>query len=303
MKFEITVLGSGSAVPTKSRNPTAHVINIQEEYLLADCAEGTQLQMRTYGIKMQRIRYIFITHMHGDHIFGLPGLLSTMHLLGRNLPLDIYGPKGLEHAVMTMVDMSRKTLCFELNFHEVPAKEHTLLVENNKFQVYSFPLKHKMPTTGFVFQEKPKKRTYLPEVAAAYNVPVYWIWRIKDGEDFVAEDGTVVPNETLTKAPAPPKSYAFCTDTAYFPDVVPYVKGVNLLYHEASFVEADRARAKATQHSCAADAAKIAAEAGVEKLMLGHFSARYRDLSVLEAEAKQNFNNVVLARDGLVINI
>lgn len=303
MKFEVTVLGSGSAVPTRTRNPTAHVINIQESYMLADCGEGTQLQLKNSSVKLQRIESIFITHMHGDHFYGLPGLISTLHLLGRKQPLTIYGPSTLPEVIMPMVDIARSSLRYQLNFVSTQNKELQKIVDHKKYEVYSFPLIHKVPTTGFLFKEKEKMKTYKSNIGQSYNIPTYWIPRIKMGEDYVGEDGTVVANHLLTKPAPKAKSYAFCTDTAYNPKLAEYIKEPDLLYHESSFLEDSAKRAKETLHSTASDAAKIAELVGAKKLLLGHFSARYRSSEAFATEAEQIFKNVELAKDGLQIKV
>ena len=303
MKFELTILGSGSAVPTIRRNPTAHVLNIQEGYFLIDCGEGTQMQMRRYGVRMQRINHIFISHIHGDHFLGLSGYLQTLHLLGRTIPMHIYGPPPLKHLILDQFKAVNATLRYELVFHETQDREMACLLETPKVRISSFPLKHKVPTTGFLVEEMPKNRKYLPEEGAKVDVPHYRIQAIKEGADFIRPDGTVIPNGQLTEAPVPPRSYAYCSDTCYYEPVIQYVRGVDLLYHEASFLEDRRDRAVATMHSTASDAAKIAHKAGVKRLLLGHFSARYTKDEPFLAEACPIFSRTELASDGLVITL
>ncbi|MGB0166432.1 MAG: ribonuclease Z [Luteibaculum sp.] len=302
MKFEVTILGSGSAVPTTKRNPAGQIVNIHETYLLIDCGEGTQLRLKESAVKMQRIRYVFISHLHGDHFFGLPGLLSTLHLLGREKPLDIFGPPGLKNAVMGMVELGRDYLRYELNFHETKDDQSNLLVDRKSFQVWSFPLLHKIPTTGFWIKEKPKKRHYDPNAGLRYDVPIHWIDRIKSGMDFVNEAGEVVPNHLLTSPAEVSKSYAYCSDTAFFPELEQYLQEPDVLYHESTFLESEKARANETKHSTAKQAAEMALRLKSKCLVLGHFSARYRKEEKFKSEAEQIFNNVVIAYDGLVIN-
>lgn len=303
MTFKVTILGSGSAVPTRDRNPTAQLINLHNTFILADCAEGTQLCLRENSIRLQKVDYILISHLHGDHFFGLPGLISTLHLLGRTKPITIFGPPGLEKAVMGMVEISRSHLRYPLKFMETQTERKELIIEHNTFEIHSFPLLHKVPTTGFLFVEKPKKRVYKPEIGEDYDIPHYWIDRIKQGQDYMDEDGKRVPNRLLTKDPEPPRSYAFCTDTAYFPKIATLIQDVDLMYHEASFLKAEKKRALETRHSTAEDAAQIALVCNAKKLVLGHFSARYTNLEPFLDEAKPFFKNVVLAYDGMVINV
>lgn len=303
MKFEITILGSGSAVPTLSRYPTAHFVNIQEQFFLVDCGEGTQMQMKRFGVKMQRIKHIFISHLHGDHWLGLSGLLQTMHLLGRKQPIDVYGPPELESLIRSQFKAVHAQLAFEIIFHITQAKQKEVLFENKQVVISSFPLKHKVATTGFLFQEQPKPRTYLPKVGEVYNIPYYAIPAIKAGENYKKENGEIIPNTELTTDPEPSKSYAFCSDTAYYEFIIDHIQGVDLLYHEASFLEDRRDRAKATLHSTASDAAKIAQKARVKKLVLGHFSARYRNVEAFLEEAKPHFPATELGHDGMVVTL
>lgn len=303
MKFEVTILGSGSAVPTLSRYPTSHFVNIQEQFFLVDCGEGAQMQMKRFGVKMQRIKHIFISHLHGDHWLGLSGLLQTMHLLGRKQTISVYGPPELESLIFSQFKAVHARLAFEIVFHVTQAKEKQVLFENKQVIISSFPLKHKVATTGFLLQEKPKARTYLPQEGALHNIPYYAIPAIKEGQDYTKENGEVISNDILTADPEPSKSYAFCSDTAYYESVIEHVKGVDLLYHEASFLEDRRDRAKATLHSTASDAAKIAQKAGAKKLLLGHFSARYKNKEPFLTEAQPHFLPTELAYDGMVITL
>ncbi|WP_170227103.1 ribonuclease Z [Luteibaculum oceani] len=303
MKFKVTILGSGSAVPTRDRNPTAQLINLHNTYILADCAEGTQLCLRENSIRLQKVDYILISHLHGDHFYGLPGLISTLHLLGRSKPITIFGPPGLEKAVMGMVEISRSNLRYPLRFVETQTEHKELIIEHSTFEIYSFPLLHKVPTTGFLFEEKPKKRLYRPEIGEDFGIPHYWIDRIKQGQDYIDEEGNRILNRLLTKDPEPPKSYAFCTDTAYYPKIATFIQDVDVIYHEASFLVEDKKRALETRHSTSQDAAQIAMLCNARKLVIGHFSARYNNLQPFLEEAKPFFNNVVLAYDGMVINV
>ena len=304
MKFEITILGCGGAVPTKYRNPSAQVINIQEHYCLVDCGEGTQMQIRRFGIKLQRIDTIFISHLHGDHYLGLPGLLQTMHLLGRTKEITVIGPPQLEKLLTDHFKLaSSKGLRFPIKYVVTQHKNAEVIFENKKFTVTTVPLKHKIATTGFVFKEQEKPRRFIPSAADEFAIPYYKIDGIKRGDDFEQEDGTLVLNKEMTLDPEPSLSYAYMSDTAYKESIVEHIKGVTALYHEASFTEENKKRAKETQHSTASDAAKIAALAEVKHLYLGHFSARYKDTKGFVAEAKQYFESLSICEDGMCIKL
>lgn len=303
MKFEITILGCGSATPTLRHCPTSQLVNHDEHFFLLDCGEGTQLQMRRFKVKFQRINHIFITHLHGDHILGLPGLISTMHLLGRTSDLHIYAHRDLQKATDIQLSISHSRLRFKLVWHELNFSTKTKIFENEKLTIESFPLKHGVETCGFRISEKPRLRNIKQDYIDKYQIPVVRIKQIKKGADYVLDDGTIIPNEELTLNPTPSKSYAYCTDTAYSSKTSQYVSGVDLLYHESTFLQEEESRAKETTHSTAKDAARVAVEAGVSKLILGHFSARYRSDTPFIEEASEIFKNVVLADEGLKIQI
>ena len=303
MKFEVTILGCGSATPTLRHWPTSQLVNHNEHYFLFDCGEGAQLQLRRYNIKFQRINHVFITHLHGDHCLGLPGLISTMHLLGRTKDLHIYSNAALQEAIEIQLRVSHSRLRFQLKWHPLSYDEPQIIMENDKLQVRSFPLNHRVPCCGFVFSEKPKPRNMMPEMIEKYNIPFVRIRQIKTGADYILEDGTVIPNTDLTLDPPEPKSYAFCTDTAFAEKTIDAVRGVDLLYHEATFLEKDRQRAYDTFHSTASDAARVAKVAGVGKLILGHYSARYHDLNPFLEEAQAVFKPVLLANEGACIKV
>ncbi len=303
MKFEVTILGCGSATPTLRHWPTAQILNHDEHFFLLDCGEGTQLQLRRYGIKFQRINHIFITHLHGDHCLGLPGLISTMHLLGRTKDLHIYAHESLKEAVEFQLRISHSRLRFPIQWHSLTYDGEERILETNKLEVYSFPLNHRVPCCGFRIIEKLKPRNMIPELIEKYSIPVPRIRQIKEGADYQLEDGTVIQNLDLTLDPDLPKSYAFCTDTAYADATARCVQNVDLLYHESTFLQAERQRAKKTFHSTASDAARVAQEAGVKNLLLGHFSARYRNTDPFLTEAKAIFENTTLADEGMKIRI
>jgi ribonuclease Z len=302
MSFELQILGCGSAVPTVQRFPTSQVLNIQENYFLIDCGEGAQMQMRRFGVKLQKIDHIFISHMHGDHYLGLSGYLQTLHMLGREKTIHIYGPCELEPLVLDHFKIPGAELRFKINFTPTQAIGKNCLLDRKNFTVHSFPLKHTVPTTGFLFTEKAKRKTYNKRMGDSYGVPTYWINRIKEGQDYVAENGEIVPNEKLT-FPAPPSySYAFCSDTAFIDSLPENIAPIDILYHEATFLEREKDRAKSTLHSTAQTAAKQATKCRAKKLILGHFSARYPKTEAFISEAQPHFSEeIIIAEDGLLV--
>ncbi len=297
MIFELTVLGSNSSIPAVNRNPSAQILNIRDRYFLIDCGEGTQLQLRKSHIKMQRIGHIFVSHLHGDHYFGLVGLLSTMNLLGREKPLTIFGPAGLEKIINMQLEIGDR-LRFKLEFKQVPNKSGEVLLDDAMVRVTTVKLNHRIPTTGFVFHEKQSARKMRKEAIAEFEVPVSQISAIKGGADFTRPNGEVVPNRHLTLDPPRARSFAYCSDTCYDESIVPEITGVDLLYHEATFLNDKADRAKATLHSTSTQAATIADKAGVGRLIVGHYSARYRDLEPFLDEARPIFPNTDLAIEG-----
>ena len=303
MKFELTILGCGSAAPTTRFNPSAQVLNVNDHLFLIDCGEGTQMQMRKYKIHFQKIDHIFISHLHGDHVFGLMGYLATQHLLGRTKELFLYAPEAIEQVIQTQLKASETYLRFSLKIVPLTGKESEIILDNKIVTVCTIPLKHRIYCNGFLFKEKERPRNIIKEKIEEFNIPVHKINAIKNGEDFTAENGMVIPNHLLTKAPSPPRSYAYCSDTAYSEKIVEIIGNVNLLYHESTFIEADAARAKETLHSTAKQAAEIAKKSDAHKLLLGHFSARYRDFDLFLDEAKTVFENTALCFDGATFEV
>ena len=303
MAFSVTILGSSSALPTTDRHLTAHLLNVDERFFLIDCGEGTQLQLKKYKAKFSRLNHIFITHLHGDHVFGLPGLISTLNLLGRKTDLHIYAHPHLEKILSQFLSFFYNQLNFSLIYHPLKLSSYDLLFEDDKLEISSLPLNHRIPTCGFVFREKQRLRNIQKEMIGYYKIPIREIANIKKGEDFITEEGIVIPNSKLTHDPETSKSYAFCSDTAYHDNIIPYIKEVDLLYHEATFSDADRERAIETFHSTASDAAKIAQLANAKKLIIGHFSARYKDVTPLRLEAQKIFRNTETAEDGMQIDL
>lgn len=303
MNFTVTILGSGAALPTFSRNPTSQYIECNNRHILIDCGEGTQMQMRKYGVKFQRISHILISHLHGDHFFGLVGLLSTMHLLGRDSGITIYGPIGLEEIIKSQLEIAGARLDFGLTFVPLDGKTPGLLFEDKLIEIHTFPLKHRIPTNGFIIKEKQKEYSLLGDAFKADGLSMTFIPKFKNGENVVDENGVTLYFEEYTTPPPTPRSYAFCSDTAYYESVIPDIENADLLYHEATFTEIHRARAKATFHSTAMDAAKIALKANAKRLILGHLSARFENGNEHTAEAKTIFENVEVVEDGNVYEI
>lgn len=298
MTFELTILGSSSAVPTSKRNLTAHVLNVHERFFLIDCGEGTQMQIRKNKIRLGKINHIFISHLHGDHIFGLFGLISTFNLLNRDTDLHIYSNPELEYILNRHIEYFEKTLSFKIVYHHLKPKLNEVIYEDDKVSVETIPLKHRVPACGFKFTEKPHLRNLRKNVVQFHKIPISQIQGIREGKDFVNEDNEMISNEKLTLPPYKIRSYAYCTDTAFTEKVVPLLSGVDLLFHEATFAKDMKRQAKLTFHSTSEDAAKIASLAKVKKLLLGHFSARYKDVSSLVNEAREIFPNTFAAEDG-----
>lgn len=303
MTFTLKILGSSSAMPTPERFSTAQVLNVLERFFLIDCGEGTQIQLRRFGIKYGKINHVFISHLHGDHYLGLFGFISSQSLQGRTSDLHIYGPDKLKHVLDVFVSTLDNGLNFKLVFHSHKYTGKRLIFEDEKVQVFSFPLRHRVPTVGFLFREKPSLRSIRKDVIEELNIPISQIKAIKEGGDFINDDGQVYPNASITMEPHKTRSYAFASDTAYMPKLAEIVQGVDLLYHEATYAHADKKLAKDTGHSTSIQAAEIAKNANVHKLILGHFSNRYRNTEVLLNEAKGTFTNTVLAFDGLSVSI
>ena len=303
MVFSVTVLGSSSALPTSNRYLTAHVLNVDERFFLIDCGEGTQLQLRKYKAKFSRLNHIFITHLHGDHMFGLPGLISTFNLLGRKHDLHIYAHTNLEKILKQFLAHFFTHLDFQIIFHALNQDYKELIFEDSKISVESFPLKHRIPTCGFIFREKARMKNIRKEMIEYHKIPVREIVNIKRGDDFVTDEGIVIPNSTLTFDQESTRSYAFCSDTAYLENIIPIILNVDLLYHEATFADEDSERALETLHSTASQAATIAKLSNAKKLLIGHFSARYKDVKPLVIQAQKIFPNTLAAEEGLEITL
>lgn len=296
--MKLTVLGCYAATPRSLNNPTAQVLEMKNRLFLIDCGEGTQVQLRKSKIKFSRINHIFISHLHGDHFFGLPGLISTFRLLGRQTELHIYGPKGIKEAITLFLKLGDSWTNYPLLFHELSANEPQMIYGDEKVTVNTIPLDHRIYTNGFLFKERLGERKLNIEAVESYNIDRCYYQNIKNGRDITLESGKVVSNSELTYDPPAPKGYAFCSDTAFSEAIIPWIKGVDVLYHEATFLESEKKLAPKTKHATAKEAATIAKEANVGKLILGHFSTRYKSLELFKEEAQTIFDNVYLADDG-----
>lgn len=293
--MELTILGFNSATPKKNFAPTAQLLKIANRHFLIDCGEGTQVQLRRGKEKFSRINHIFISHLHGDHVFGLIGLISTLNLMGRETPMTIFGPVGIKELIEVQLRLTNSIGKFEINFIELSEKESELIFEDDKVEVFTIPLDHRVYANGFLFREKPKLRKLnIDEIKKHPEIETCDYENLRRGRDFELSDGSVISNLKLTYEPDKSLSYAFCSDTRYNPDIVPIIKNVDLLYHESTFLSDLSELADFTGHSTAAEAATIAKKAEVGQLILGHFSNRYKDLNVMLDESKPIFENTIL---------
>ncbi|WP_339840650.1 ribonuclease Z [uncultured Maribacter sp.] len=300
--MRLTILGCYAATPRTFTNPTAQVLEINNNIVLIDCGEGTQVELRRHKIKFSRINHIFISHLHGDHFFGLPGLVSTMRLLGRDKELHIYGPKGIKQAITLLLKLGDSWTNYPLLFHELSSKKPELIFEDKKISVTTIPLDHRIYTNGFLFREKEGKRKLNIDAAESYGIDKAYFQNIKNGKDIILDNGEVIANTKLTFDPPKPKSYAFCSDTVYDAKLSLQLKGVDVLYHESTFLESEAELATKTKHSTALQAAKVAKDANVKTLVLGHYSTRYKSIELFKEEALTIFPNVLLADDGRVFD-
>lgn len=303
MKFAVTVLGSGSAKPTQERLTSAQVLNVHEHFFLIDCGEGAQVSMLRNAIPMFRINHAFISHLHGDHYFGLIGLLNSMHLHSRKKDFHIWGFRPLKQIIEIQLEAAGTILSYPLHFHDLNDNAPELILDHGVTTVHSFPLRHRIPCCGFLFKEKKRSRNIKRDFVMNNDVPNEWFPRILNGEDYINENGKRFPNSEITHLPGTTRSYAYCSDTAFDESIVPNIKGVSLLYHEASFANDLENAAKEKFHSTAAQAATIANLAGAEQLMIGHFSSRYKTSEILLNEARDVFKNTIEAKDGLTIDV
>ena len=296
--MKVTILGCYAATPRTLTHPTSQVLEIKNHLFLIDCGEGTQVQLRKQKVRFSKINHIFISHLHGDHFFGLPGLVATFRLLGRVNPLHIYGPKGIKEAVTLLLKLGDSWTNYPLHFHELSSQAPEVVFEDKKVTVTTIPLDHRVYTNGFLFREKVGSRKLEAQAVEAHGIHSCYFQNIKDGKDAPNKAGEIIPNAQLSSDPKPTKSYAFCSDTAYFPKIIAQIKEVTVLYHESTFLESESDLATKTKHSTASQAAKIAESAGVKSLILGHYSTRYDGLQPFKEEAEVYFKPVLLADDG-----
>ena len=297
--MKLTILGCYAATPRTITNPTSQVLEIKNRLFLIDCGEGTQVQLRKNKIKFSKINHIFISHLHGDHFYGLIGTISTFALLGRTTDLHIYGPKGIKEIITLQLRLSNSWTTYELFFHELESNGSEIIFEDNRVVVKTIPLKHRVYTNGFLFQEKEGERRLNIEAVQHYDIHTAYYQKIKNGGDITLDDGTVIENKKLSFDPNPSMSYAFCSDTVYNEDIVPIIENVDILYHESTFLESEASLAQKTLHSTAKEAANIALKANARQLILGHYSTRYDGLERFKKEAEENFSNVLLTDDGV----
>jgi len=296
--MKLTILGCYAATPRTITNPTSQVLEIKNRLFLIDCGEGTQVQLRKNKIKFSKINHIFISHLHGDHLYGLIGTISTFSLLGRTTDLHIYGPKGIKELILLQLKLTESWTTYSLFFHELESKESEVIFEDNRVIVKTIPLKHRVYTNGFLFQEKPGDRKLNVDAVQQYNIHTAYYQKIKGGGDVTLDDGNLIENEKLSFDPIPAKSYAFCSDTVYNEDIIPIIKDVDVLYHESTFLESEAPLALKTLHSTAKEAARIALKANAKQLVLGHYSTRYDGIERFKEEAEEIFSNVLLGDDG-----
>jgi ribonuclease Z len=296
--LKLTILGCYAATPRTFTNPTSQILEIKNKLFLIDCGEGTQVQLRKNKIRFSKINHIFISHLHGDHFFGLVGLISTFSLLNRTTDLHIYGPKGIKEIIKLQLRLSNSWTNYGLFFHELEATESEVIFEDDKVLVKTIPLKHRIYTNGFLFQEKIGERKLNVDAVQDYEIDTCYYQNIKNGKDITLDDGRVIENEKLTFDPIPAQSYAFCSDTAYNEAIIPLIDNVAVLYHEATFLQSEENLAKKTMHSTAKEAAMIALKANAKQLILGHYSTRYESIELFKVEAETVFPEVLLADDG-----
>lgn len=296
--MELTILGCHSASPRHKALTTAQVLDLRGHLFLIDCGESTQMALRTSSVKFSRIKNIFISHLHGDHFFGIFGLISTFQLLGRETELNIYAPLGAKEVINQVLKVAGSYSSFPINIYELSSKESEIIFEDDKVLVKTIPLDHRIYANGYLFLEKNTTRRLNIETIKEYNIETCYYQNIKNGKDIVLDSGEVIKNDILSFDPLPPHSYAFCSDTIFKEDIIPIIQGVEVLYHEATFLHKDLDLAVKTKHTTALQAGEIASKAKVKTLILGHFSSRYSDFNLLRKEAQTYFQNTLLAQDG-----
>jgi len=303
MPIKLTILGSSAALPAYNRNLSAHLLELDGHSLLFDCGEGTQFQLRKFKKSFQKIDSIFISHTHGDHFFGLPGLLSSLQMLGRNKNINIYGPKGIEEAISAIMFQTRSSVQFKIDYHIISINTKTEIISNKRYKVYAFPLKHSIETYGYMFMNNKELLNIKKSFLIDNTVSIEQIKQIKAGSDFIDENGNLFLNKDITKDRKESISYAYCSDTAYFEELATWVKGVSLLYHESTYISDNKTKATNRLHSTAKDAAQTALKANAKTLLLGHFSGRYKNLDLFKKEAQEIFENVIIGEDGMEVEV
>lgn len=302
--MKLTILGNNSALPAYDRHPTSQVVTIGGEDIMLDCGEGTQMQMQRYGIKWAKINHIFISHLHGDHYFGLPGLITTMSLQQRTAPLHVYGPPQLKDMIDAMLSVSGTQIFYPFHYHHLEANTgYELLADTKTFTVHCFPVEHRIGCHGFLITNKTKGRKLLPEKCREYEIPAYYYDKLKQGADYERANGELIKNEWLTAEGPDAKKYAYCADTLFTESFLPYIKNADAIYHETTYLEADMEKATLRYHSTARQAAQIAKLAGAKKLLIGHFSSRYKDLEPFLTEASAVFTNTIITYEGTTYEI
>ncbi len=295
--MNVTILGNNSALPAFGRHPTAQVVSVAGELILIDCGEGTQIQLQRYGLKWRNLHHILISHMHGDHYFGLPGLINSMSLLGRTSPLHVYGPPQLMQILQAILDAADTQLAFPFHFHPLQ-DDGAVLTDTDYFTVTSFPVMHRITCHGFMIKSKTRGRKLLPEKCRELEIPRMFYDQLKRGEDYKKEDGTLIKNEVVTTKGPAPRTYAYCADTIFTESFLPIIYGADTIYHECTYLEEDAAKATARYHSTAKQAATVAAMANAKQLLLGHFSSKYKDLEAFKEEAETIFPSVIVSEEG-----
>ena len=295
--MKVTILGNNSALPAFGRNPTAQVVTVYGEHLLIDCGEGTQVQMQKHGVKWSKLNHIFISHLHGDHYFGLPGLINSMSLLGRLAPVHLYAPAAIMPMLQNILDLADTVLTYPLHFHPLPPGSGPL-VETETYRVTCFPVEHRIACHGFLVESRTKGRKILPAPCRDYEIPRYYYDKLKQGEDYVRKDGTVIKNEMLTAEGPEVKKYAYCADTLFTDSFIQYIKDVDTIYHETTYLHVDAEKAKMRYHSTPIQAAEVAKMANAKQLLIGHFSSKYRELAPFREEAMTVFPNTLVAIEG-----
>ena len=297
--MKLTILGCHSATPRVGYNTTSQVLEIKNHIFLIDCGEGTQVELRRRKIKFNKIKHIFISHLHGDHVFGLSGLVSTFNLHDRKDDLHVYAPTGLKEVVTLQMKLAKSWTSYKLIFHELSSLSSQIIYEDTKVEVHTIPLEHRVYTNGFLFKEKLGERKLDIKKVEKADIEIAYYRKLKQGADVSNKKGQIIENHTLTNPPKPPKSYAFCSDTLYNEKIIPIIRNTNCLYHESTFLEQNEQLAEITKHSTAKQAAIIAQKAKAKMLILGHYSSRYESVNLFKQEAEEQFENVILAKDGL----